>query len=688
MNRSARTEHAPPSAAGRVARTGLGLLLLWPLDGCAGTATRPAAQASTAAGSTEAASVPSQAVAQASGDAVAAALTLYLRLLEPSGGSPDELAGFLAAHPGWPNRPLLERRLDQALGNETDQGVLARLCPTATLATATALSRCAGTTGPMLPGTAPSLIEAARRAWVRGIDSPDQESLFLATWQTILTPSDQSARFARQEASGLLDAADRTVPLLPPPQRQRAIAELALRRAEPDADALAAALPPDQAADPTLTLDLARWLRKADRNDAALALWQGRGAAAESVARDALQAAFWTERDALARALLDQHRDADALAIAADPTALAPGPRLDSDFLSGWIALRRLHDPARAEVAFDALTRAQSVISRTRGLYWTGRARAARGDRAGAATAFAQAAAFPTSFYGQLAAARLADPAPQTLVDPSLNRALLASRFAALHPPGWTEAEAVRFAGLELARAAELLVSWSDPRQARAFLLTLDQSLTDDTDHALAASLAGRLGLPEVAVAIARSAGRHGLVLPGSGWPRPFAPPPDGAATPALVLAVMRQESSFDPQAVSPAGANGLMQVTLGSARDIARGLGRPDLADSRAALFDPATNTSLGSAYLASLLTRYGGVVPYALAGYNAGPHRADRWLAQYGDPVRGAAPPSSSPEDDTQARLLDWIETIPFGETRNYVERVLENQAVYEQKPVGAAG
>jgi soluble lytic murein transglycosylase len=318
-----------------------------------------------------------------------------------------------------------------------------------------------------------------------------------------------------------------------------------------------------------------------------------------------------------------------------------------------------------------------AAITRSRGAYWTGRARLARGDAAGADAALSEAAAFPTTFYGQLAAARLRSPAPgpATLLDPSAAGPPIAVRLARMHDPHWSEADAIRFAGLELARAAELLVAWNDPRHARAFMLRLDQMATSDTDHALAASLSDRLGLPDIGVAIARAAGRHGLVLPQAGWPRPFAPPDDGRLPAGLVLAVMRQESSFDPQITSPAGARGLMQLTNGTAHDVARVVGRPELSGGGATLFDPAANMTLGTAYLDSLVLRFGGVIPYAVAAYNAGPHRVDRWLTQFGDPAR--APDRS--DDDRQSQMVDWIETIPFAETRNYVERVMENMAIY---------
>ncbi|MGI4959750.1 MAG: lytic transglycosylase domain-containing protein, partial [Janthinobacterium lividum] len=396
--------------------------------------------------------------------------------------------------------------------------------------------------------------------------------------------------------------------------------------------------------------------------------------------------AFWTERDALARDLLRDHHDTDALVMADDAYQTDPAVQVDGAFLTGWISLRRLHDPAGAEAEFSRLLSSTAAITRSRGDYWLGRARLARGDMVGGRAALAAASAFPTTFYGQLAIARLQDPAPGLgiLLDPSLDRSVLAPGLSGLHDPHWTSAQAIGFAGLELARAAETLVAWNDPKHARAFLLKLDQSVSSDIDHALAASLAVRLGLPDVAVAIARSAGRHGLVLADAGWPRPYSPPPAPALPAGLALAVMRQESSFDPQIASPAGARGLMQLTSGTARDTARGLGRPDLSlgSGGASLFDPDVNLTLGTAYLGGLMTRFGNVAPYAIAAYNAGPHRVDRWLVENGDATVG-----TGDADDAQTRMVDWIEMIPFSETRNYVQRVIENMGVYQNDPGGRA-
>ena len=204
-----------------------------------------------------------------------------------------------------------------------------------------------------------------------------------------------------------------------------------------------------------------------------------------------------------------------------------------------------------------------------------------------------------------------------------------------------------------------------EPARAQAFLLRLDDITPDAADRALAARLATGFGMPDTAIMLARRAGRDGITLLQTGWPAPADIPPDAGIDPALALGIIRQESSFDGTTVSPAGARGLMQLMPGTATQVARTLGLP--ASIPALTGDPHYNIRLGTTYLRGLLDQFGGSVPLAVAAYNAGPGRVQEWLAGNGDP-RG---------DGTD--MIDWIELIPFNETRNYVQRVIENLAIY---------
>ncbi len=297
---------------------------------------------------------------------------------------------------------------------------------------------------------------------------------------------------------------------------------------------------------------------------------------------------------------------------------------------------------------------ARAAISQARAHYWLGRALAAAG--AEARPEFALAAAIPLTFYGQLAAQALGE-----------GPAALGARIRALKDPGWTQDQVLDFAGRETVRAAAMVVAWGEPRRAQAFLLRVDELAPDATDRSIAARLALGFGLPETAVAIARRMGRDGLALPDAGWPLPVNPP-EGAIDPAVTLGLIRQESSFDVGAASPVGARGLMQLMPLTAQAIAKRVG--EQTSLIALTTDAAHNMRLGTAYLRDTLDRFDGSLPLALAAYNAGPNRVLEWLAANGDPRKG------------EVDMVDWIELIPFSETRNYVQRVLENVVIYRAK------
>ncbi|HYZ30657.1 MAG TPA: lytic transglycosylase domain-containing protein, partial [Crenalkalicoccus sp.] len=204
-------------------------------------------------------------------------------------------------------------------------------------------------------------------------------------------------------------------------------------------------------------------------------------------------------------------------------------------------------------------------------------------------------------------------------------------------------------------------------RRALPFLLRLEALAPTPAEKLLVARLALRLGRPDQAVWVVRRAGATGLMAPAEGWPTPW-PAPGGNVEPALVHAIARQESNFDPEAVSSSNARGLMQLLPSTAQQVAKRLGARHTVLLLTA--DPAHNLRLGAAYLEELLARYGGALPLAIAAYNAGPARVDEWLGTYGDPRAGFTP------------MLDWMEQIPFSETRNYVQRVLENLAIYRAR------
>jgi len=583
-----------------------------------------------------------QTLAAGEPDSLAPKLVTFIRLLNPGQATATELATFLSENPTWPDRPTLERRYGEALTEDSDTPEALTLCRAHPPQFPPALARCADALA--LAHDTQAAEHAARTAWTTGLDTPELESAFLARWVALLTPTDQKSRFdllARTNPA----AATRQLARLPPSIRAVATALLALRHDDPAALQTMAAIPADLRTDPPLLLAEARFLRRTHATEAALALWRTTLPAAEAATPAPARAPFWTERDALARALLQQNNAAAALTLAEDPF-LPPDQATDSTFLAGWIAVQKLHNPQLAQAKFQSLAAlSHAAITQSRALYW--RARATQAPVA-AHTLYLQAAAWPLTYYGQLAA-RAAG-----LSDQALHAAIRAR-----HDPAPTAAEQTIFARLESVRAATILAAWQDNRRAADFLTPLIQPPATLTTRTLTAQLALRLALPDIAVQAARLAGRDGSVLPDTGWPTPVTPPPNPA--PSLTLAIIRQESSFDPAIISPAGAHGLMQLLPATATQLGRTLHLP-----AAPLSDPDLNMRLGTAYLAQLLTQFAPCQPCAIAAYNAGPHRVQDWLAV---------------NPNTQD-TVDWIEQIPFAETRNYVQRVMENIVDYDAK------
>ena len=550
-------------------------------------------------------------------DPVASKLVRYYRMLAVGAANVTEIADFIRTSPDWPAQALLEKRRQEALIAEPDPAVAAAQCAEPRPTQVAALLRCAY----VAPASdAPAY---ARAAWVAGIADPAGEAAFLQRWGAILTQDDEWARFLRLSWTAP-QAADQQAARLDAEHRARIV--------------------------PAQMLTQAKALRSAEDYAGALVLWQQQGPAAQQAAPDHATA-FWNERSALIRALLKQGDDKAAYALADAHGQTSGEPLVDAEFLTGFIALRRLRQPADALAHFTTLAAASpAAITQGRAHYWLGRTLAAMGRDA--RPEYEQAAAWATTFYGQLAAVALGQDV-----------ATLNKRIDALRDPTWSRDTVLAFTGHEVVRAASWLVAWGDAARARPFLLRMDELAPNTAERALTAELALKLGVPEAAVFAARRLGRDGIILPRDGWPMPYTPPP--TVDPAAALGIMRQESSFDVGAVSPSGARGLMQLMPPTAKGVGKQLGVP--VNVPALTVDAARNMQLGTAYLKEMLDRFDGSLPLAAAAYNAGPHRVDQWLADNGDPRSGAI------------AMLDWLELIPIAETRNYVQRVIENVVVY---------
>jgi soluble lytic murein transglycosylase len=326
---------------------------------------------------------------------------------------------------------------------------------------------------------------------------------------------------------------------------------------------------------------------------------------------------------------------------------------MDAEFLAGWIALRYLHNPELAFIHFDRLAKGVSFpISVARAHYWLGRTAETANRPADAAAEYRRAAEHPATFYGQLALAKLAE-----------NPVLHVNAVTA-EP---SSADRTAFEADDRVRAIRLLAQFNDRATARLFAASIAGDSPNPARLQLLAQAMTDLGDRAMSVRVAKYASYRDLNLLSYLHPVMTVPQVADAPETALVLGLARQESEFDPGAVSSAGARGLMQLMPASARRAAslRGLAyRPNN------LSDPSYNMQLGMATLAENLARWDGSYILAIASYNAGPTNVRNWIEMFGDP----RDPSTDP--------IDWIECIPFPETRNYVQRVLENLEVYRNR------
>jgi soluble lytic murein transglycosylase len=589
-----------------------------------------------------------EAEAQVGAASLAGKIIRWLKLV--SGPiEPDEAAGFLSANPDWPSADAIRRRAEAVLasgGSDDAVRLWAQKFPPLSAPFRLRLAE-------ILP---PAEAQAqARTGWIELVPDEAAERRALDRVGPLLSANDHIARFDRLAWSGQPQAAGRMLPLLPAgyAPTARAALELLAGRDAPDGDP----------ANATIFVRRARLLRTTDRDAEALAWWQR----APRPAEPERAAGIWAERQAMARRTLRLGDPAGALRVAgAHGLSGSAEPHLDALFLTGWLALRFNGDPRTAARAFDALSQvAVAPISVARGRYWRGRAAAALDQDA--LPHYRAAAAHPATYYGQLAILALGE-----------GEQGIADRLKTLPQPTPDPAVMQAFLGRELARAARILDNAGERSRARLFLLRLEQLAPDAADRANAAALAAAIGRVDVGVEIARRVGpKDGATLLEAGWPAPFTPAATDGVEPALVLALIRQESNFDHQAVSPAGARGLMQLMPATARNTAKRIGVATTPTRLTA--EPSHNMALGTAYLAEQLAYFDQAIPLALAAYNAGPHRVTQWLADAGDPRIGAKLGGADP--------IDWVERIPFSETRNYVQRVVESVLVYRAR-LGESG
>lgn len=587
------------------------------------------------------------------GDPVARDIVEWTRLR--GGYQPLEAyVDFLDRNPDWPGLPYLRVQGEPSIPEGADPvQVIAYFAdqPPRTGAGVLALTAALETMGERDAAEAEAI-----RAWTSMTLTSGTAGDLRDRYGDVLNSADyHERRLDHLLWEGEEERARAMFPLVPDAWHALAEARLALRADRPGVDALIEAVPATLSDDPGLAYERYRWRMQAGN-------WAGAGellAERSGSAADLGRPLAWTDRRAdLARDVM-REGDFDTCYTYAANHHLDPENDYiefaDLEWVAGYCALRL----DRAETAIGHFEAFRDVvfspISVGRAGYWLGRAYEAAGQADAAAEAYALGAQYQSSFYGQLAQERGGLP-----VDPD---------FLGTEIYGdWREAS---FTRSSVFHAALLLYEAGQEWPAERFLTHLTESL-DETEAGMLGDIALALDEPHLALRIGKRAAQSGFEIMRAYYPVTDLQGVDLPAPAALALSIARRESEFDHDVISHAGAMGLMQVMPAAGRESARAVGVEYSADRL--LNDPAYNILLGSTYVRGVLDRFDGNIVLLAAGYNAGPRRASEWIERFGDP-RGLGPEA----------IVDWIEAIPFSETRNYIMRVAESVPIYEAQLTG---
>lgn len=587
-------------------------------------------------------------------DATARLIAQWYYLRSSKGHAPlAEFAAFRRDHPMWPSEQLLRRNaeLSALLKKPPHDEVLAffELEPPATGAGKAALGAAYLDKGDKDRGTA-----LIREAWRKHALPEDVQEAVRERFDKLLRREDHKARadwLLAQDRRNLTDDARRLKKELAKPDQKSLQARVAEVRRSRHAGGLLTRLDAKLKTRPEVLLSRVRWLRRHGNDEKAWQLLQRAPTKAGALSDPS---AWWDERRIHVREALNTGHADIAYAIARDHGGAEGDDLHEAEFLAGWISLRFLDKPERARAHFAA-SRAGADLPAdfARSDYWLGRAELKLGHTARAERSFTEAGKHFHTYYGQLARLALGDRG---------------APISFRQPAAPTREEMDRFAARNVVRAIPISQQAGFDAFIALFVLELSRDIESPGEMTLAAELAKRVAPPNVVVRFGKVALNRGLPVEVYAYPTDI---PEfemlSGAQPverALMMALARQESEFNPAAKSRAGARGLMQLMPATARMMARVNKVPYRLSS---LTDPAYNAKLGTSYMRRLLDRFDESYIMMLAGYNAGPGRVGQWIKLFGDPRK----PNVDP--------VDWVERIPFTETRVYVHKIMESLQIY---------
>jgi soluble lytic murein transglycosylase len=579
-----------------------------------------------------------------SNDEALKALIKWQYFLDPqSGASFSEINQFIARHPDWPEQKRLRIRAEMSLadGDISADEIIEWFenTPPVTGVGKITLASALKKTG---RGSHEKIASLVHSAWREGDFTEDQEKSFLLNYGNMLKPDDDAARTDRLIWEGKFAPAERMMTRVTENRRKLYKARLALQNGKKDAQTLVAKLPQSLKKDIGLLYDQMAFRAKRGDDPGVISIllitpkkvpypekwWKFR----EAKIRDVIN----NGNISIAGRLIENHGQEDGATAA------------DAHWLKGRILLEYKKQPKEAYKVFKKMfSEVKYPVSKSRAAYWAAKAAKQSGNAEEEKEWLAKAIAYPTTFYGQLAA--LIESGTTPLNIPS--------------PPSADSSESLEFNSRSIVRAAKLCIRFDQPVLASKLISHLAAEASSGGEALLASELGIAAGKTYLSVRAAKKALQNNKVLIEAGYPVPKTP--DNLELPrSLTLAIARQESEFDSMARSPAGAVGMMQLLPSTAKEVAK---KNDIDYLPQNLYDPEYNMTLGSMYLQRMIDNYDGSLIMAIAAYNAGPGNVYKWVQKYGKP------------EHTIDGAVDWIEKIPFAETRNYVQRVLENLQIY---------
>jgi soluble lytic murein transglycosylase len=578
-------------------------------------------------------------------------------------GAAAEFATFLAENPRWPSEEILRRRMEEVLFAEGgDSAAIAKYFNGAEPQSAAGFAVLASVH--LAHGETDKAKALASKVWREYDLPPDLEHGFLARFGSLLTQEDHKWRLDRllvddvRWKSGRDERAAqarRVIPLLPQPEQKQAEARLQVfLHARVDKSRLKAT-PGAGATDWGLAFHKIQQLRRAEKLDEAAKLILSAPIDPDVVVN---LDDWWSERQGLAYLALKANKAKLAYQLVSDVGPLSVNPLNEQSFMAGWIALRYLKDVDAAERHFTAFTKtADGPLSRAKAFYWLGRAEEAKGDKEKAKEAYRAAALQSDTFHGLLAMQKLEPGRRRITIEP---------------PQSPSPEEISELNGMDAAKAVGLAYAAGLNRPVtRIFLRHLATLKSSEGWSAMVAHLAHAMDDTQTAVRIGKAAIADGHNLVYYAYPvhalpdyKPLRPPPETA----FLLGLARQETEFDTDIVSGAGARGILQVMKGTASHVCHEY--KIKCNHQQLVADASYNTMIASAYVADRMAEFSGSYVLGLSSYNAGPGRTRQWIREFGDPRMAGVDP------------IDWIERIPIEETRRYVAKVLSNIQIYRAR------